>query len=275
MANFCINCGTKLGRDDNFCINCGTKIDKSDAKQHNPSLNQYSDSMEKKKAKKELKRVVGGSFLHNKTFGNALLENGLDSINDGKAIIQQVEKEIESGQIKCGGVEFRVNQLLLEYKIKKEEDKKKLKMIDEIFESAEIKLEIRKNKIDQLHVISIKDNLTNKIINKRENMSEEEIKYFIKTELEKMGKEQEKARIAKEKAEKARIAKEREMSKKRIEENERTYGGYCGYSCRHYYEEFLDRAGGIVGDFDSEGSVDYYCNLGHNLVEGRFCEDYE
>lgn len=33
MANFCINCGTKLRKDDNFCYNCGTKIDKSDMKQ--------------------------------------------------------------------------------------------------------------------------------------------------------------------------------------------------------------------------------------------------
>ena len=53
MNNFCIYCGNKLRKDDNFCPNCGNRIDKSD----NPSV---PDEMEKKKAKRELKRVIGG-----------------------------------------------------------------------------------------------------------------------------------------------------------------------------------------------------------------------
>ena len=276
MANFCTNCGNKLGRDDNFCTNCGTKIDKSDIKQNNLSFNPYSDSTEKRNAKRELKRVVGGSRVFNKTFGNALVENGLDIVHTGKAIRQQVEKEIDSGQIKSGGVEFRVNQLIFEYKIKNEEEKKKLKMIDEIFESEEIQSEIRKNKIDQTYINSIKDSLKNKLINKKENMSEDEIKNYIKNELIKASKEMKKARIAKEKIEKARIVREKEMSRKKIQENKITYGGYCGLGCRHCYEEFLDSGGGIVGDFDSDGCVEYYCNLlGRYVDYGRFCEYYE
>ena len=31
----------------------------------------------------------------------------------------------------------------------------------------------------------------------------------------------------------------------------------------------------IVGDFDSEGYVEYYCGLGHSLSYGSFCKDYE
>lgn len=265
MANFCTNCGNKLGKDDNFCTNCGTKIDKDDINRNNHLFESSTDSIEKEKAKKELKRVVGGRFSFNKTFGNELLKNGLDIFNTGNAIRQQVEKEINSGQIKSGGVEFRVNQLIHEYRIEKEEEKKKLKMIDEIFESEEIKSEIRKNKIDQIHVKSIKDQLKNKIITQRENMSEQETKYFIKKELEKAGKEQEQTRIAKEK----------EMNSKKIKENKVSYGGYCSLSCIHYYEEFLDSGGSIVGDFDSEGYVEYYCRLGHPLVDGRYCKDYE
>ena len=138
-------------------------------------------------------------------------------------------------------------------------------MLDEIFESEEIKSEIRKNNIAQKHVISIKDSLKDKIINKREYMSDEEIKYFIKRELKKVIEEQEKARIAKEK----------EMARKEATNNRRTYGGYCSISCRHYYEEFLDSGGAIVGDFDSDGYVEYYCGLGHSISNGRFCEYYE
>ncbi|MBQ6511936.1 zinc-ribbon domain-containing protein [Methanobrevibacter sp.] len=130
MANFCANCGNKLRKEDNFCVNCGAKIDKSDIKQHNPSLNQYYDSREKNKAKKELKRVVGGRLIYNKNFSNTLAENGLDIVHDREAIIKQVEKEIGSGQIKSAGVEFRVNQLILEYKIKKEQEQIRLSLDD-------------------------------------------------------------------------------------------------------------------------------------------------
>ena len=256
MANFCTNCGSKVEDYYNYCMNCGAKIDKSDIKQHNSSSNQYSDGIEKEKAKKELKRVVGGRLSYNKTFTKELLRNGLDVVHTANAIRQQVEKEIESGQIKSAGVEFRVTQLIQEYKTKNEEEKKKLKIIDEIFDSEEIKSEIRKNNIDQIHISSIKDSLKNKLINKRENMNEVEIRYFIKTELEK-----------------ARITEEKEMNRKNMEDT--VHKSYCSLNCRHCYEEFLDSGGGIVGDFDSDGYVEYYCHLGHSVVYGRFCEDYE
>ena len=53
----------------------------------------------------------------------------MDITYTGKAIRQQVEKEIDSGEIRSAGVEFRVSQLIQEYKIRKEEEKKTLKMI--------------------------------------------------------------------------------------------------------------------------------------------------
>ncbi|MBQ2652770.1 MAG: zinc-ribbon domain-containing protein [Methanobrevibacter sp.] len=69
--------------------------------------------------------------------------------------------------------------------------------------------------------------------------------------------------------------KEKEIAPTKIEKNKMTRGGYCGLSCRHCYEEFLDSGGGITGDFDSDGYVEYYCHLGHSVAYGRFCEDYE
>ena len=137
-----------------------------------------------------------------------------------------------------------------------EEEHNKLKTIDEIFESEEIKTEIRKNNAGQKHVISIKDMLKNKLINKRERMSEEEIKDFIKTELEK-----------------ARITEEKEMNRKNMEDT--VHKSYCSLNCRHCYEEFLDSGGGIVGDFDNDGYFEYYCRLGHSVSFGSFCKDYE
>lgn len=65
------------------------------------------------------------------------------------------------------------------------------------------------------------------------------------------------------------------MRNKEKEKNEIINGDYCSLSCRHCYEEFLDSSGGIVGDFDSGGCYEYYCNLGHSVHFGSFCEDYE
>ena len=94
MANFCTNCGFKLGKDDNFCTNCGTRTNKFDIKQDKSVI----DNIEKKQAKKEFKRVVGGRVLFNKDFVNTLSDNDL-TIDDGWAIREQVEKEIESGKL--------------------------------------------------------------------------------------------------------------------------------------------------------------------------------
>ena len=55
MANFCINCGSRVRKEDNFCTNCGTRIDKT-------------DNIEKEKARKELKRLTGGRLSYNKNF---------------------------------------------------------------------------------------------------------------------------------------------------------------------------------------------------------------
>ena len=282
MANFCTNCGSKLRKDDNFCSNCGTRIDKSYMEKNIPSPNQNPDNIEKRKAKQKLNTILGRALSFDNAFKKTLDYYGLDYGKTKKAIRRQVEKEIDSGQITSGGVEYRVNQLIVECKIKmdkeKEEERKKLKMIDEILESEEIKTEIRKNNIGQKYVTSIKDNLKNKLIDRKENMDEDEIKYFIKTELKKereaqekrMREEQERARKLEEEA---RIRKEQEIVREKMIANGEA--GYCGFGCRHFYEEFLDEHGGIVGDFDSGGMVDYYCGLGHSAYHGKFCEYYE
>ena len=364
MATYCTNCGFKLEDNYNFCINCGTKIDKSHIKQQNPFSNQFSDSIEKKKAKQELNRVVGEILSSENTFKKTLFYDGSDHVKTMNAIKQQVEKEIGSGQIKSGGVEFRVNQLMAEYKnnmekekvriakekeekrkklkvideifeseeikseirknnvieleidsikfklrrkirdnnekmseeeikyyiktelekeiIRKEKSKeklksvmKKLKVIDEIFESEEIKSEIRENKIGQIYIISIRDSLKNKIINKKEIMSEEEIKHYIKKELINASKEMEKDRVARveEITRKEKVMDSKQKSKKKAKPVKEK--GYCDLSCKHCYEEIFDSDGAIVGDFTDDGYTEYYCHLGHSVSFGSFCEDYE
>ena len=216
MNNFCIYCGNKLRKDDNFCPNCGNRIDKSD----NPSV---PDEMEKKKAKRELKRVIGGKFIYHKSFGNKLYYNGLDLSVVGRAIRDQLEREIESGQIRSEDIESRVDQLIAEHKIKHEEEKT---VMAKVMEEQQ-----KKKKADE-------------------------------------------ERLKESRKKKARIA-EANQRNRRVQMNERKRGGYCGWGCQHCYEEFLDSAGGIVGDFDEGGYVEYYCRLGHPLAFGRYCEYYE
>ena len=261
--NFCMNCGAKLRKDDKFCIYCGAKTDGSDLKPNNTQFKSMHD-MEKENARRELKRVVGGKLFYNKTFSNELFKKGLEILTTGRSIRQQVEKEIDSGKIKSGDVESRVYQLIQEHKIEsdrqkvkrfeeKQEEMKKIKMINELFESEEIKSEIRKNRVDEFNVILIKDRLKNKIIKNGQNMSDVQIKSYLKNEFKKYG-----------------IPKKRETGSRKVENN----GGYCSFNCIHYCEEFLGSEGEIVGDFTSDGVVDYYCNLGHSLTYGSFCHDY-
>ena len=220
--------------------------------------------MEKENAKRELERVIGRGIFYNKTFRKELFKNDLEIFTTGKSIRQQVEKEIDSGKIRSGEVQSRVNQLIQEHKIESDRQKvkrfeekqaemKKIKMINDLFESDEIKSEIRKNRVDEFNVILIKERLKNKIVKNKQNMSDVQIKQYLKNEFEKYG-----------------IQQQRETERRKVEKN----GGYCSFNCIHYCEEFLGSEGEIVGDFTSDGVVDHYCNLGHNKAYGSFCQDY-
>jgi hypothetical protein len=252
-----------LGKDDKFCINCGTLIDGPYSTQDNHSFKSRSD-MEKENARRELERVVGGGLFYNKTFRKELFKNDLEIFTTGKSIRQQVENEIDSGKIKSQDVQSRVNQLIQERRAESDRQKfrrfeekqaemKKIKMIDDLFESEEIKSQIRKNRVDEFNVIIIKKRLKNKMVKNKQDMTEAQIKSYLKEEFKRYG-----------------IPKQRETESRKVENN----GGYCNFNCIHYCEEFLGSEGEIVGDFTSDGVVDHYCNLGHSKAYGSFCQDY-
>lgn len=273
MANFCTNCGTRVEKNYKFCINCGTRIDNSDIRENKPPSKSVPDGPEVKKAKKELKRVIGGRFSYNQNFIKALADSGMDDVHTRLAIRRQVNDEIESGQITSAGVEVRVYQVMAEYKIRmekeKEEEAKRLKLIDEILDSDDVITQIMKSKNSQTFVSAIKDSLKEKLINEKEIKSEYEIRQFINGELEKLKEEEEKkARIE---AMQRVIPPESNINRSRTE----TDGGYCDYSCIHYSEEFIDSDGEISYDFTGSEIIDHYCNLGHNVAYGSFCRHYE
>ena len=292
--NFCTNCGNRLRKDDNFCTNCGTKIYNSDINENKSAIN----TMAKNEAKKELRRAVGGIFLYNKNFVKACKDNDLDFQTVGKSIKRRVGKEIETGQIKKSGVGFRVYQLIDEYKIK-------MDIIDEIFESDEIKSLIKKYKIDQKYVDpyygklkesgkptlyawenkgeeevirQIKNKTSRKIFDNLNETSEYEIKNCIINELKNEGKAREERKKQLDDAirwnnEQIRQRQEQERIREELIKN--GIGGYCGFSCRYFREEYLDKFGGVVADPDPEGAgVQYFCDLGGYASPRSFCADY-
>ncbi|MBE6490494.1 MAG: zinc-ribbon domain-containing protein [Methanobrevibacter sp.] len=199
MGNFCIYCGAKLENDYKFCINCGAKVDVFGQNQDNSSFKSSPGEYEKDKARDELKRLAGGKILLDAFFIEDLNSNGLDYAV-GLSIRQQIEKEIDLGQVKSGDVEARIDQLMREHRTEKEK------------------------------------------------------------------------KIAEENAQ---IAKQKEKRSKKIETPRPAHGGYCSFNCAHYREEYLDSGGGIVGDMDFDGYVEYYCSLGHQIADGKYCTDYE
>lgn len=221
MVNFCTNCGCEIRKDANFCTNCGAKI----RNENNFCFNCGA------KIRNDYNFCINCGTKIDKT-------NTKHNSTSKKSLLENVEK------------------ILMDQKI--EEKKKKLKTIDEIFETEEIKTEIIKNNADKKDVIFIKELLKNELFNKKKNMSNNQIKNFIKSELKDIG-----------------TPIEKEIPHKKTERKVVTNGGYCGFGCRHCYEEFFDGGGAIDGDFDSEGYVEYYCQLGHNISFGRFCKYYE
>ncbi len=78
------------------------------------------------------------------------------------------------------------------------------------------------------------------------------------------------------KAERERLAAELQRQRQEQEEYIRQHGGgFCSFSCRHCYEEFLDDHGAIVGEFTMGGYSEYYCTLGHSVQFGKYCEDFK
>lgn len=64
-----------------------------------------------------------------------------------------------------------------------------------------------------------------------------------------------------------RLATKKSVSSKR----KTGKGGFCGLSCRHFYEEYLDDDGSPTGT--ATGDSYYYCSLGYST--GGFCKHFE
>lgn len=174
MVIYCTNCGTKLEDDDVFCMNCGIKIEKNNMPKNSTlKLN----NRDKKKAKKQLKKLTGG-FLLNRNFTAQLDLNHL-SISEGMEIKKQLSKEIDKGQIKSDEVGNRLNEILYKYN-------HSTQLVNEFLKSKEIKSKIIQNHLSKEQVSQIEYKLIKEVrLMPKEQLPKEEVNQLLNREFNK------------------------------------------------------------------------------------------
>ena len=143
-----------------------------------------NDKQDMKKAKKILSNRTGRFFLLKTEFQNEAEEYGL-TLKESRRIKEMVKKEIDNGKLKSQTVDDRIDYLLSNYKeLRKEYDENRIKYIEELFETEEIKHEIKIYELTEPRVSkikkSLKDLITTDYIDK---YSEKEIKILAQQKL--------------------------------------------------------------------------------------------
>ena len=302
--NFCIHCGGEIRDGDKFCIHCGTKIDKF----HIKSNNSLEDSIENNgiTQKEELvkrKFEVIDELYESEEIQTLIRENNLfeyeignikfklrkyvkinNKISDDKLknnLIKELNKVIEDKRkqelmeikkleentqndekTKFKVIEdnrqrkepMEINKKL-EQNTQKREEKRKFKLINQLYESVEIQTLIRENNLFEYEIGYIKIKLR-KLVRANNKISADELKDYLKNELNK-------------------VIEDKRKRKEKLMGTNTASGGYCGLDCVHYCTEYLSYDEGVVGDFGVGDYCEYYCSLGHSIYEGSYCKDFE
>ena len=273
--NFCIHCGGEIRDGDKFCIHCGTKIDKF----HIKSNNSLEDSIENNgiTQKEELvkrKFEVIDELYESEEIQTLIRENNLfeyeignikfklrkyvkinNKISDDKLknnLIKELNKVIEENPQRKAPMEINKK---LEENTQKREEKRKFKLINQLYESVEIQTLIRENNLFEYEIGYIKIKLR-KMVRANNKISADELKDYLKNELNK-------------------VIEDKRKRKEKLMGTNTASGGYCGLDCVHYCTEYLSYDEGVVGDFGVGDYCEYYCSLGHSIYEGSYCKDFE
>lgn len=145
----------------------------------NKNKNYGNDRQDKKNAKKIFKNRTGG-FFWKSSYEDELKKNGL-TITEGGMIRKIVKEEIDNGKLNSESVNARIDYLLSNFKKKRNEyDKNRIRYIDELFESNEIKRQIELWELNESTIGHIKKDLIKKVQTEPSGKySEEELRTIV------------------------------------------------------------------------------------------------
>lgn len=287
----CHGCNAKNPYANRFCTSCGKKLWTSDVYYY-----KYSKRIFENHLLNEVLPVALRNTSLNKRLKRGIGKNPLSYIGSGAYTIPNLQSEdlkidkylseicsrwkIVSPNccINCLGIikpdEYsctKCGSRFLADKLRVESIRTKGKYIKPNFHDVELKWvpKSRENYLDSLAPAIGESQFEYRERLKWEFAENNYIKISISNAIDNIRRAEERR---KQEEERKRQAEER---RKQEEEYIRKYGGgYCSLSCGYCYEEFLDSMGGVVGDFDDGGYVEYYCKLGHIVSFGSFCKDY-
>lgn len=285
----CPKCNAKNAYANRFCTSCGKKLWTSDVNHYKYPKRLFEHHFLNETLPYELRNTSLYKRAQ-KGIGKNPLEGIVhNSIEDFQSEILKADNNLNEvcSRWKVVSPDYCINCLSI---IKKDEyscpncgfghlgDKKRVELlksdnyVEPVFDDVELKWISKRN---GLYLGSLAPAVGESQLEYRERLKWEfaennNLKASIINAIGRKRKEEERKRLEEE------LRRQYEERKKQEEEYIRQFGGgYCGPSCVYYYEEFLDSRGGIVGYFDSEGYVEYYCSLGHFVSHGSFCKDYK
>ena len=280
----CPECNTKNAYTNRFCISCGKKLWTSDVYDYRYPERLFEEHLFNEKLPFALKntslekRAQKGIGKNLDKYLNYDLAEQLKSVDNNLSEICSRWKVVSPNYcINCLGIISPVQYSCL--KCKTHYDEKRVGALKTTgyytnpgFADNELKWTPKNN---GGYMRSLAPAIGESLFEYRERLKWEfeennRFKVVIKSAIRHRKEEEERKRRGEE------IRRQRQEQERREMEYISKYGGgYCGFDCRHFYEEFLDSSGGIVGDFDCNGYVEYNCNLGHTVSTGEFCKDYE
>lgn len=279
----CPDCNAKNAYANRFCTVCGKKLWTSYVYHYKYPERLFEEHLFRERLPNQLKntslekraqRGIGKNFSEYLSFNLAgkpkSVERNLSEICSKWKIVSP------NCCISCHGIvkpdEYSCPKCQTTFDKSRVEELKAQKYVKPAFTDEELKWT---PKSSQGYLASLSPAIGESLFEYRERLKWEfaennKLKKIIRYAIELENEEKERKRKFEEQIRQIKEQKKREM------EYIRQYGGgYCGFGCRHYFEEYFDSHGGIIGDIDNEGYVEYNCNLGHEIYNGKFCKDFQ
>ncbi|WP_405294706.1 hypothetical protein [Methanobrevibacter sp.] len=282
----CPKCNSKNSYTNRFCTTCGKKLWTS---------NVYNYKYPKRLFEKHLlKEVLPYSLRYTSLYQRPKLDftlGRLDGLKSAKSIINEYLYEIgsrwkvvspnycinciniitpyERSCTKCGSILFVDKKIV-------DRIQNKNKYVEPKFDIVGLKWT---PKFSNYYLGSLAPEIGESQFEYRERLKWEfaENNYHKKGIVDEINRKKREAELEEIRKKQVEERKRQAAERRRLEEEyiRQFGGGYCGSSCRYYYEEIITPNGISIDYTDDMYGVDYCCSLGHSVAVGCFCKDYK